>query len=268
MNHRSQTTVFLAFFALLGASVLHVPLAAQESPRLPTGVPDTSGAPVEGLGAGVDAAAAPGDRIEVPFAGTYAVTVALGRDTANLFIRIPAEAEYRLLATPERSKGKEPPQAPVGGLVIPVVVSTDSVSLAAMLGNGPVTAGYMIAAPEGTAGVRGTRWWVTIMAGGDTTQSSGVSRLSRALLRLQQQREMLELGCLTDPKAENDVAKRRDELPPCDVASRLPVHRDKPLGDGVLFLGNDGRARVEQRSETNGGELTLWGSRVSSGRSP
>ncbi len=197
----------------------------------------------------------------VPFAGIYAVTLALGPDTASLYIRIPAQAEFRLLATPARARRKDP-AAPVGAMVIPVFIGTDSTALPMAASNESPTDGYMLAAPEGTSSASGTRWWVTVLAGADTTEATGASRLSRALLRLRQQREDLELSCLTDPKTENEAARKLDEPVPCDEASRLPVHRDEDLGDGVLFLGNDGRARLEQRTDTGGGELTMWGSRV------
>ena len=186
--------------------------------------------------------------------------MALGRDTANLFIRVPTQAKFQVLAALETAKGKHP--APVAALVIPIFVGTDSAGLPDASDGEPVTGGYMFAAPESAAGATGTRWWVTVLAGVDTTEATGVSRLSRALLRLQQQRDQWQLRCLTDPKVENDAAKKRDEPLPCDVASRLPVHRDEEWGDGTLFLGTDGRARLEQRTETAGGELTMWGSRV------
>jgi hypothetical protein len=259
MKETTRRTLFWAVSGLLGALVLHVPMAAQDGGAVPT----TGAAAVEtsGLGAGVGAGLSEG-RVMVPFAGVYAVTVALGHDTANFFIRIPAQAEFKLMAAPARSHGKHVPPAPVGGMVIPLLIGTDSATLPRTLGNEPPTGGYMFAAPEGTPGASGTRWWVTVLAGADTTEATGASRLSRALLQVQQQREQLELSCLTDPKAENDAAKRREEPLPCDVASRLPVHRGEELGDGILYLGNDGRARLEQRTETAGGELTMWGSRV------
>lgn len=259
MSQAKRYTYFWAVPIVFAALALHVPVAAQDGGAVPTAGSTTAESP--GLGAGVGAGM-PENRVMVPFAGIYSVTVALGRDTANLFIRIPTQAEFRLMAAPARVRGKHVRPAPVGGLMIPVFVGTDSTTLPKTVNNEPPTGGYMFAAPEGTPSASGTRWWVTVLAGADTTEATGASRLSRALLRVQQQREERELRCLTDPKTENEAAKKRDEPLPCDVASRLPVHHNEDLGDGVLFLGNDGRARLEQRTETGSGELTMWGSRV------
>ncbi len=215
----------------------------------------------DGLGAGVSAEL-PDERSAVPFAGVYAVTMAMGGDTVHLFIGIPAQAEFRPLAARVRAKGEQTLPAPFAGLVMGVFVGTDSAALLPASGTDRPASGYMIAVPEGAPGGAGTRWWVTILAGTDTTGGSGASRLSLALLRLYQRRERLELTCLTDPNLANESARRRHEPALCDPAARLPLHRDDSPGDGVLVLGADGRARLEQHTETEGGELTMWGSRV------
>jgi hypothetical protein len=197
------------------------------------------------------------DRVRAPFAGTYRLTLALGPDTADFVLHIGEQGVERSIATPAPRKRGDSESVPVRALIVPVSLSTDSSTVPAAELTGSITASAADTATSGPG-----RWWVTILAGADIDGATAAGRLSRLLLRVQAEREGLAGRCEANAKGENRAAKKRDEPPLCDEASGLPVATSSTPGDGILFIGSDGHARVEQRTETEGGELTLWGSRI------
>jgi hypothetical protein len=201
--------------------------------------------------------AATRERVRVPFGGTYRLTLALGADTADFVLRIGEQGTARSIAAPAPRKHRNAEPVPVRALIVPASLSADSSTVPAAELTGSITA----SAADTTTSGHG-RWWVTILAGADTDAATPAGRLSRLLLRVQAERERLAGRCEANAKGENRAAKKRDEPPPCDEASGLPVATSSTPGDGILFISSDGHARVEQRTETESGELTLWGSRI------
>jgi hypothetical protein len=195
------------------------------------------------------------DRLPIPFAGSYVLSLALGADTADFLLRIGEQGVERSIAMPAQRKRRLPEPAAVRALIVPASLSTDSSIVPAA-----ELTGSIAASPEDTTAFGHGRWWVTILAGADTDAATPAGRLSRLLLKVRAEREGLALRCEADAKGENRLAKRRNEPPPCDQASGLPI--SNATWDGILFLGADGNARVEQRTQTDRGELTLWGSRI------
>jgi hypothetical protein len=183
--------------------------------------------------------------------------MALGADTADFVLRIGEQGTERNIAVPAPRKRRIARPAPVRPLIVPASLASDSSAVPAA----EVT-GTIMAVAAGTADSGGGHWWVTILGGADTGAATPAARLSRLLLMVQADRERLALRCEANAKGENRLAKKLDEPPPCDEASGLPIAAAGPPGDGILFLGSDGRARVEQRTQTENGELTLWGSRI------
>ena len=233
----------------------HVTAMAQSGGSHPGAMGDTM--PPE---RGVSEAPSPAatlDRVRIPFAGTYLLTMALGTDTADFVLLIGDHGTERNIAVPAPRKRRVARRAPVRALIVPASLSTDSSAVPAA-----ELTGTIMASAADTAASGGGRWWVTLLGGADTGAATPAARLSRLLLMVQADRERLALGCEANAKGVNRLAKKLEEPPPCDEASGLPIAAAGPPGDGILFLGSDGHARVEQRTQTDSGELTLWGSRI------
>jgi hypothetical protein len=244
----------VAGLAVIVALAAHGPAAAQVGARTTLAVastdPRTSGEPDP----------AP-DRVAVPFAGTYQVTLALGRDTVDLFIRTAAEAELSTVIAPTGRGQHGLGAAVIPGLLLPVFADPDSSALPSILDDQALP-GSLVAAMDPTAG-SGRSWPITLLAGVDTSGATPAARLSRLLLAVRSEREALELRCREDPQAANKAARRSDEDEVCDEESGLPLAQRGVPGDGILVLSPDDRVRIEQRVETRDGELTMWGRRVS-----
>jgi hypothetical protein len=197
----------------------------------------------------------------VPFAGTYQVTLALGPDTVDLFIRTAAEAELRPVIVPTGRGRHGLGAAAIPGLLLPVYAGPDSSALPSILDDQALL-GSLVAAMDPMAG-SARSWPITLLAGVDTMGATPAARLSRSLLAVRSEREALEVRCREDPRAANKAATRSDEDEVCDEESGLPLSRRGIPGDGILVLSPDDRVRIEQRVETRDGELTMWGRRVS-----
>lgn len=199
--------------------------------------------------------------ILVPFAGTYRLTMALGADTADFILRVGEQGVERSIAMPASRKRQKERPAPLRALIVPASLSTDSSTVPAVEVDSSVTLTGTITASASDTASPG-QWWVTILAGDDTASDTPAARLSRLLRRVEAERTALAERCRMSAKDENRAAKRLDEPAPCDESSGLPFSRTASSGDGVLVFWPDGRARVEQRTQTEAGELTLWGSRI------
>jgi hypothetical protein len=202
------------------------------------------------------------ETLPVAFAGTYRVTIALGADTAEFELRIGTHGREADVAMPAPGGRVRRGAVPIRALIVPVslleAASDDSGAARDSVreGDGTITAALADTSAPG-------RWWVTILAGDDTLSDMPAGRLSRLLRRAQHVRSALAERCRDNARDENRAAERRDDPAPCHLATGLPLWgAATAAGDGVLVLWPDGQARVEQRTETDGGELTLWGSRV------
>jgi hypothetical protein len=233
----------------------HVTAMAQSGGSLPGAVEDTM--PLETDASEAPPPAATEDRVRIPFAGTYLLTMALGADTADFVLLIGEQGVERNIAVPASRKRRITRPAPVRALIVPASLSTDTSTVPTA-----ELTGTILASAADTAASGAGRWWVTILGGADTGAATPAARLSRLLLMVQADRERLAMHCEANAKGENRVAKKLEEPPPCDAASGLPIAAAGPPGDGILFLGSEGHARVEQRTQTESGELTLWGSRI------
>jgi hypothetical protein len=201
------------------------------------------------------------ETLPVAFAGTYRVTIALGADTAEFELRIGTHGREADVAMPAPGGRVRRGAVPIRALIVPAFLAeaaSDDPRAAGDAdreGDGAITAVLADTALPG-------RWSVTILAGDDTVSDTPAGRLGRLLGRVEAERSALADRCHTDPRGENRGARRRDEAVPCDEASGLPLLRSASSGDGILVVSPDGHARVEQRTETGAGELTLWGSRL------
>jgi hypothetical protein len=202
------------------------------------------------------------DRIAVPFAGTYAVTLSLGRDTAQLFFRTAAEAELRTVIAPDQRIGSGPGATAIPGLSLLVYADPDIEALPYSEDVAGRVNGALVAPidPETAAG---GSWVITLMVGVDTVGDTPAARLSRLLLEVRAQRALLEQRCSEDPVAANRAAARVRQASVCDDETGLPLSPRLIPGDGMLLVGVDDGVRVMQRVGTPEGELTLSGKRVS-----
>jgi hypothetical protein len=257
MSDRSSRLYRVSAVAIAAALAQHVTLAAQSGGSSAFAVvnahrDDSSAA---------DSLPGAQDGATVPFAGTYQLTMALGADTADLVLRIGQRGEEQNIAVPALPKHRTTQPAPVRVLIVPASLSTDSSAMPAGEADSSAALNGMIMASAADTMSPG-RWWVTVLAGDDTTSDTPAARLSRLLRRTQAERSALAERCRTDARRENRAADRRDDPVPCDEATGLPLSRSSVWSDGVLVVLPDGGAHVEQRTQTEAGELTLWGSRV------
>lgn len=201
------------------------------------------------------------ETLPVAFAGSYQVTLALGADTAEFTLQIGGYGREADIAMPAPGGRARRGAVPIRALIVPAslreAASDDSALAGSSVrsGDGTITAALADTSAPG-------RWWVTILAGDDTLSETPAGRLSRLLRRAQLERAKLAERCRANAREENRAAERRDDPAPCHPATGLPLSSAATAGDGVLVLWPDGQARVEQRTETEAGELTLWGSRV------
>jgi hypothetical protein len=151
---------------------------------------------------------------------------------------------------------------PVRALVIPVSLSADAAGGQAVATDSSGALAGTLTVPLDHLPTAGG-WQVTILAGDDTSSNTPAARLSRALQRARTQQTRLADRCRADAREENRAAARQDEPAPCEESSGLPLVPAGVVGDGTLVTLPDGRTRVEQRTQTGSGELTLWGSRIS-----
>ena len=251
--HRPST---IAGLTVIVALMAHGPAAAQMRART------TSPSAPPGQWTTTETAAGP-DRVVVPFAGTYQVTLALGADTADIFFRTAADADLQAVIAPAVRGSHGAGATSIPGLSLIVHAEPDTFALPRSVEEpGERISGRLVAALDPAGGIGGI-WPITLLTGVDTSGVSPAARLSRLLVAVRVERELVEERCREDPKGANRAARGIDAPEPCDEAAGLPVaQRDFP-GDGVLAVTADGRVRIEQRVETSEGEMTMWGRRIS-----
>lgn len=204
----------------------------------------------------------PVDRIAVPFAGTYAVTLSLGRDSAELFFRTSADAELQTVIAPDPRPGSGLGATAIPGLSLLVYADRNIEALPYAEDVPGRLNGTLVAPIDPTTAADGS-WVISLLVGADTMGDALPARLSRLLLEVRAQRALLEHRCSEDPSGANRAAIRAHQPPACDAETWLPLSPRLIPGDGMLLVGSDGQVRVEQRVGTPEGELTLRGQRVS-----
>jgi hypothetical protein len=202
----------------------------------------------------------------VSLAGTYQVVAILGTDTAVVYFRTAATA-----LAPMVSDSLHRPEAPMApaGLVLPVLIAADSAAL-----ESPGLAWDRGAPPAGTgrgflfmttADSSGSRavWQVTLLGGGDSVGKSPLARISRAMARQAAEPGRRAALCRTQAGRLNKAAVKAGQQTVCDDATGLPLFRASLADDGRLVAARDGQVSISQKTETDEGEVVLWGKRVS-----
>lgn len=204
--------------------------------------------------------------MQVGLSGTYQVVAVLGTDTAVVYFRTTATPLAPLVADSLRR-----PQAPIApaGLVLPVLIAADSGALDAPglawdRGAPPPHTGrgllFMAMADSNDSRAL---WQVTLLGGGDSTGNTGWARISRAMGRAVAEPERRTAQCRTQAGRLNKAAQKAGQPPVCDGATGLPLFRAGLADNGRLIAGKDGHISISQKTETEEGEVVLWGKRVS-----
>ncbi len=210
-SHRWLPTSGLTVIVALAA---HVPAMAQMGVRTTPGGSSDSGLNVE--------------RIAVPFAGTYAVTLTLGQDTARIFFRTAADAELRTVIAPDPRPGSGPGATAVPGLSLLVYADPDIEALP-YSEDGVGRLHGVLVAPIDSGDC--CRWQLghLFACWGRHCGRDCAARLSRLLLEVRAQRAVMEGRCSDDPSAANRSAARAHQSPVCDEETSLPCRHDSSL---------------------------------------